>query len=78
MLKTRAGEIIGDSAEPRLISLWPEAGTRLGLTKYLTYEAARLGQIPVLKFGRLLRVSEAVVDRMLIEGRLPSGRGAPR
>jgi hypothetical protein len=32
----------------------PEAGRRLGLGKNASYEAARRGELPVLRFGRKL------------------------
>jgi hypothetical protein len=37
------------------MSLWPEAGQALGLGRNATYEAARRGQIPIIKFGKLSR-----------------------
>jgi excisionase family DNA binding protein len=43
----------------------PEAGERLGLSRNGAYEAARRGEIPVLKFGRLRRVPVAALNRML-------------
>jgi excisionase family DNA binding protein len=37
----------------------PEAGKALGLTRHGAYLAAQRGEIPTLRFGRLLRVSKA-------------------
>jgi hypothetical protein len=55
MLKTRKGEIIGNGG-PLVLPLWPETGQALGLSKNATYDAARAGTIPTVRFGRLLRV----------------------
>jgi len=44
----------------------PEAGRRLGLGKNLSYEAARRGELPVLRFGRKLRVPIAAFERLLL------------
>jgi excisionase family DNA binding protein len=54
----------------------PEAGRRLGLGKNAAYEAARRGELPVLRFGRKLRVPRVALDRLLAEGR-PRDRGQP-
>jgi hypothetical protein len=57
MLKsTRAGEACGASVEPLVIPLWPETGQALGLGKNSTYAAAARGEIPIVRFGRLLKV----------------------
>jgi len=47
----------------------PEAGRRLGLGKNASYEAARRGELPVLRFGRKLRVPVVAFERLLIEAR---------
>jgi hypothetical protein len=54
MLKTKAGDIIG--GDPLVAPLWPETGQALGLSKNATYDAARAGTIPTVRFGRLLKV----------------------
>jgi hypothetical protein len=54
MLKTKAGDIIG--ADLLVVPLWPETGQALGLSKNATYDAARAGTIPTVRFGRLLKV----------------------
>lgn len=41
------------------------AGAALGLSKNPTYEAARRGEIPVIKVGRSLRVPTAPLRRLL-------------
>lgn len=43
----------------------PEAGRIIGLGKNASYDAARRGELPVLRFGRLLRVPRATLERML-------------
>jgi excisionase family DNA binding protein len=43
----------------------PEAGQRLGLGRNSSYEAARRGDLPVLRFGRKLRVPIVALDRLL-------------
>ncbi|RZM98733.1 hypothetical protein CWO91_36870 [Bradyrhizobium genosp. SA-3] len=45
--------------------LWPEVGQMLGITKYAAYEAAKRGEIPTIKIGRLLKVPKAAFDKML-------------
>ena len=46
------------TVEPLTVPLWPHAGMALGLTRNGTYEAAKRGDIPVLQFGKLKRVSK--------------------
>ena len=48
----------------------PEAGERLGLGRNASYEAARSGEIPVLRFGRKLRVPCVALERLLAETKL--------
>jgi hypothetical protein len=43
----------------------PEAGAMVGLSRNGSYEAARRGEIPVLKFGTKLVVPRAIWDRRL-------------
>jgi excisionase family DNA binding protein len=43
----------------------PEAGRIVGLGKNASYDAARRGELPVLRFGRILRVPRAALERML-------------
>jgi hypothetical protein len=46
----------------------PEAGKRyFDLGKNASYEAARRGELPVIKIGSRLRVPIAALERMLIE-----------
>jgi hypothetical protein len=46
----------------------PEAGSVMGLARNAAYEAARRGEIPVLRFGNRLRVPTARLRKMLLEG----------
>jgi excisionase family DNA binding protein len=45
--------------------LWPEVGRVLGLSRASTYEAARRGDIPAIRFGRRIVVPTAALRRML-------------
>ena len=47
------------------VPVWPEAGKALGLKRGQTYACARTGDIEVLEFGRLKRVSTAWLRRKL-------------
>lgn len=49
----------------------PEAGALVGLGRNGSYDAARRGELPTLKFGRLLRVPKIAMDRLLAS----AGRG---
>jgi len=49
----------------------PEAGKALGLTRHGAYEAAKRGEIPTLRFGRLLRVSRRWLEGVLCNGPIP-------
>ena len=42
-----------------------EAGARLNISRNTAYEAAKKGDIPTIKIGRLLRVPLAPFERML-------------
>jgi len=45
--------------------LWPEVGNLLGLSRSTTYEAARRGEIPTIRFGRRIIVPTAALRRMV-------------
>ena len=48
----------------------PVAGKKyFGLGRNASYEAARRGELPVIRMGRLLRVPVVAVERMLSETR---------
>jgi hypothetical protein len=66
-------EVVGD--EPLVMPLWPDAGRALGLSRNATYDAARRGQIPVVRFGKLIKVPTAALRRMLENaGQNPNGQ----
>ncbi len=52
-------------AAERAVMTVPEAGARLGLCRSSAYEAARTGQIPVIRIGRALRVPKVAFERLL-------------
>jgi excisionase family DNA binding protein len=59
-----------DSRTPSAATLSvPEAGRLLGLGRNASYDAARRGELPVLKFGRKKRVPCVALQRMLVEAR---------
>ena len=49
-----------------------EAGEMAGLSRNGAYAAADRGEIPTIRFGRLLRVPAAAWDRILSEGQPPT------
>jgi excisionase family DNA binding protein len=49
----------------RLTMTVPEAGAKLGLGRNSSYEAAARGEIPTIRFGKLLKVPKAAFQRML-------------
>ena len=53
------------SEEQRLVYDVPEAGAMLGLTRNASYDAAKLGEIPTIRFGKLLRVPKAAFHKLL-------------
>ena len=59
-----AGSLGHDTANRVTISV-PEAGRRLGIGRNAAYEAARCGDLPVLKFGKRIVVPLAAFERKL-------------
>ncbi|MDA0342063.1 MAG: helix-turn-helix domain-containing protein [Proteobacteria bacterium] len=56
-----------NNTRPRTISV-PEAGREyFGIGRDASYEAARRGEIPAIRIGRLLRVPLAAMERRLEE-----------
>jgi excisionase family DNA binding protein len=43
----------------------PEAGKLLGLTKNASYEAAKRGDFPTIRIGKLIRVPKAALHAMI-------------
>jgi excisionase family DNA binding protein len=60
--------IVGDQMTAKTISV-EEAAKILGIGRNSAYEAARNGQLPVIKIGKLLRVPVVALERMLEEAR---------
>jgi excisionase family DNA binding protein len=42
-----------------------QAAKILGIGRHLAYEAVREGTLPVLRFGRKIRIPKAAIERML-------------
>jgi excisionase family DNA binding protein len=53
------------------LPLWPDVGKALGLSRNHTYDAARSGEIPTVKFGRCLRVPLVALNKMLEDAGKP-------
>ena len=53
-----------NSKQPETYTV-PDAGRRLGLGRNASYDAARRGELPVLRFGRKLVVPRIAFERML-------------
>lgn len=51
--------------EGRLAYDIPEAARILGISKNATYEAAKRGDIPVIKIGKLIRIPKKALHAML-------------
>ena len=49
----------------RLVYNVPEAGALLGLTRNASYDAARRGDLPTVRIGKLLRVPKAALHKLL-------------
>jgi hypothetical protein len=59
-------------AQPKTLTV-PEAGRLyFDLGRNASYEAARRGDIPTIRIGRLLRVPVAALERML-QATIPKG-----
>ena len=51
--------------ERRLVYDVPEAGAMLGLSRNASYAAAKRGDLPTIRLGKLIRVPKAAFDQML-------------
>lgn len=51
--------------DDRLVYDVPEAGAMLGLSRNASYLAAKRGDIPTIKIGKLIRVPKAAFHAML-------------
>jgi excisionase family DNA binding protein len=56
---------MADAKSGRQTITIPEAGLALGISRNAAYDAAKRGEIPTIKIGRLLLVPKAALDRML-------------
>jgi predicted DNA-binding transcriptional regulator AlpA len=61
----------------RLVYDVPEAGAKLGLSRNASYEAAKRGDFPIIKIGKLKKVPKAAFDRMLEQVGAIEGSGRP-
>jgi excisionase family DNA binding protein len=57
--------VVENNRDLRLVYDVPEAGALLGLSKNASYEAAKRGDFPTIKLGRLIRVPKAALHRLL-------------
>ena len=65
------------NTDPKTLSV-PEAGQiYFGMGRDAAYNAAKRGDLPVIRFGRLLRVSIPALERML-EAQVIQGAETPR
>jgi excisionase family DNA binding protein len=53
------------SNKTALVMTVPEAGALLGLTRNASYEAAKRGDFPTIKIGKLIKVPKAAFHRIL-------------
>jgi excisionase family DNA binding protein len=54
-----------ENGDRRLVYDVPEAGEMLGLNRNAAYAAAKRGDIPVIRIGKLLRVPKIAFEQML-------------
>ena len=59
------------TSEEKLVYTVEEAGKLLGIGRSAAYEAARSGELPVIRIGRRWLVSKQALDRMLSEAGQP-------
>jgi excisionase family DNA binding protein len=76
LAKMRADMLAGATSAPRkavsepkecLVYTVQEAGEMVGLGRNAAYEAARRGDIPTIRIGKLLKVPKAAFHRLLEE-----------
>ena len=53
------------SDDKRLVLDVPEAGAMLGLNRNAAYAAAKRGDIPTIRIGKLIRVPKVAFDKIL-------------
>lgn len=52
-------------SDAKLVYDVPEAGALLGLSRNASYEAAKRGDIPTIRVGKLLKVPKAALESLL-------------
>ena len=52
------------NGDGRLVYQVPEAGALLGLSRNASYEAAKRGDFPTIRLGKLIRVPKAAFHRL--------------
>jgi excisionase family DNA binding protein len=65
MIKVLCNERSRLIEDSRLVYDVPEAGAMLGLGRNASYRAAKQGDIPTIKIGKLIRVPKAALLMML-------------
>jgi excisionase family DNA binding protein len=63
--RTEADSLVSKSMSDRLVYTVPEAGRLLGLGRNAAYEAAKRGDIPTIRMGRLLRVPKGPFHKLV-------------
>jgi excisionase family DNA binding protein len=53
------------TGDKRQVMTVPEAGEILGLSRNGAYDAAKRGEIPTIKIGRLVLVPKAALEKLL-------------
>ena len=56
---------MADDKDKCLTFTVPEAGALIGLTRNGSYEAARRGDLPTIRIGKLIRVPKAALHKLL-------------
>lgn len=51
--------------DERLVFEVPEAGALLGLSRNASYEAAKRGDLPTIRIGKLIKVPKLAFQQML-------------
>lgn len=64
-----------ESADRRTLTV-EEAGRQLGISRNSAYEAAKRGEIPTIRIGRLILVPIAAFARLLDEPQAPKREAA--
>lgn len=56
---------VAKDEDDRLVYEVPEAGALLGLTRNAAYEAAKRGDFPTIRIGKLIRVPKAALHALI-------------